>query len=75
MPAVNPCGARPADWDAVIAAERVGGARNLARLCNPAVSRQAVEKWIRAAVIPPRRVPEVSKLSGVPKGLLNPLFK
>ena len=69
------CTTTPNPNYAQVAAERVGGARNLSRLCTPAVSRQAVEKWIRAAVIPPRRVPEVSKLSGVPKGLLNPLFK
>ena len=60
---------------ALIAARRVGGTKNLARLCTPVVSRQAVEKWIKAAAIPPRRVPDVSKLSGIPKGLLNPLFK
>ena len=69
------CTTTPNPNYAQVAAERVGGARTLARLCTPAVSRQAVEKWIRAAVIPPRRVPEVSKLSGVPKGLLIPLFK
>lgn len=58
-----------------VAVKRVGGTRNLARLCEPPVSRQAVEKWIKSGVVPPRRAPGVSKISGVPKGLLNPLFK
>lgn len=35
----------------------------------------AVCRWRKKSEIPPRRVAEVSKLTGVPKHLLSPLFK
>lgn len=56
-----------------VAIEAAGSRKELAEKLN--VSRQAVERWLAAGVIPPKRVPEVSRITGMPKRVLNPIFK
>ena len=56
-----------------VAIEVVGGRRQLAEHLN--VSRQAVESWLAAGVVPPKRVPEVARVTGLPKKILNPIFR
>lgn len=56
-----------------VAIEAAGGRKQLANQLN--VSRQAVEFWLAAGVIPPKRVPEVARITGMPKKVLNPIFK
>lgn len=57
-----------------VAVKAAGGRLNLAKSLNPPVTRQAVEGWIKRGEIPPRRVPEVSAITGIPKHVLSPLF-
>lgn len=57
-----------------VAVSAVGGRTKLAKSLNPPVSRQAVERWVKNGEIPPRRVPEVSRITGIPKHVLSPLF-
>lgn len=59
----------------LFAIEAAGGRRQLAKKLAPPVSRQAIEQWIRKGEIPPRRVPQVATATGIPKGVLNPMFK
>ena len=59
----------------LFAVQAVGGRRQLATKLSPPVSRQAIEQWIRKGEIPPRRVPQVASATGIPKGVLNPMFK
>lgn len=58
-----------------VAIEAAGGRKALAQKLTPPCTRQAVERWIKAGQIPLRRVPQVSAVTGIPKGVLNPLFK
>lgn len=58
-----------------LAIDVAGGRKKLAESLSPPITRQAVELWLHNGEIPPRRVAEVSKLTGVPKHLLSPLFK
>lgn len=53
--------------------EAAGGRRQLAEQLN--VSRQAVEAWLAAGSGPPKRVPDVARVTGIPKKVLNPIFK
>ena len=52
-----------------------GGRKALASKLNPPCTRQAIEQWLKAAEIPLRRVPQVSAVTGIPKGDLNPAFR
>ncbi len=56
------------------AVQAAGGSESLAKAMNPPISRQAVEKWVRKGVVPPERVKEVSRITGVAMSRLNPLF-
>lgn len=56
-----------------VAIEAAGGRRQLAEQLN--VSRQAVEAWLAAGSVPPKRVPDVARVTGIPKKVLNPIFK
>ena len=49
-----------------------GKAYALANLCG--VSQQAVSLWRKKGVIPPERVNRVSRLLGIPREKLNPIF-
>ncbi len=60
---------------ALVAVDAVGGRKALAEKLSPPCSRQAIERWIKDGAIPPRRVPQVSAVTGIPKGTLSPLFK
>ncbi len=57
------------------AIDAAGGRKALASKLNPPVTRQAIELWLKASEIPLRRVPQVSAVTGIPKGDLNPVFK
>ena len=69
MPTYN-CQFNPVE----VAVRAAGGRIKLAKSLNPPVSRQAVEGWIKRGEIPPRRVPEVSVITGIPRHVLSPLF-
>ena len=56
-----------------VAIEAAGGRRELAEKLN--VSRQAVERWLTDGVVPPKRVPDVARITGMPKKVLNPIFR
>lgn len=56
-----------------VAIEAAGGRRQLAEQLN--VSRQAVESWLAAGAVPPKRVPDVARVTGLPKKVLNPIFR
>lgn len=56
-----------------VAIEAAGGRRELAEKLN--VSRQAVERWLATGIIPPRRVADVARVTGMPKKVLNPIFR
>lgn len=58
-----------------LAVARADGAKKLGQACVPPVSRQAVQLWIKAGVIPAKHVPTVSKVTGIDRSALNPLFK
>ena len=58
-----------------IAIDAVGGRKALASKLNPPCTRQAIEQWLKAAEIPLKRVPQVSAVTGIPKGELNPVFR
>ena len=60
---------------ALVAAEAAGGRKELAQKLTPPCTRQAIERWIKSAEIPLRRVPQVSEITGIPKSVLSPLFK
>ncbi|RLV60979.1 hypothetical protein D5018_03820 [Parashewanella curva] len=38
------------------------------------LTQQCVSVWIKKNEVPPRRVPEFSRITGIPKSKLNPLF-
>ncbi len=38
------------------------------------VKQQSVSEWFCNNIIPPRRVPEFSRITGIPRCKLNPLF-
>ncbi len=59
----------------LMAVKAVGGRGALAKKLSPPISRQAVDRWVRLGVVPPKRVLEVSKLTGIPKEKLSPLFE
>ena len=56
-----------------VAIQAVGSRRELAKQVK--VTRQAVERWLASGEIPPRRVPDVARITGMPKKVLNPIFK
>lgn len=56
-----------------MAIQAAGGRKKLAESLT--LTRQAVELWLHNGEVPPRRVAEVSRLTGIPKHLLSPLFK
>lgn len=56
-----------------VAIQAVGGRKELAKQVN--VTRQAVERWLAAGSVPPRRVPDVARVTGMPKRVLNPIFR
>lgn len=56
------------------AVRSLGGSKKVGELFKPAISRQAVDKWIRSGCIPAERVRTISKASGFPRGALNPDF-
>ena len=58
----------------VLAVSAAGGRKNLAQALRPPVSRQAVESWLKKGEIPAKRVPDVARVTGIPKRLLSPLF-
>lgn len=58
----------------VLAIKAVGSQDALASALTPPVSRQAIGGWLKRGEIPPRRVPEVAKATGIPKHILSPLF-
>lgn len=58
-----------------MAIQAAGGRKKLAESLTPPITRQAVELWLHNGEVPPRRVAEVSRLTGMPKHLLSPLFK
>lgn len=53
-----------------LAVRKAGGARRVAELLG--VRRQAVYKWIKRGVVPPKRVLELSKAADMPPYALNP---
>lgn len=55
-----------------LAIKAVGTAKALATPLG--VSPQAVGKWLKEGVVPPERVLDVERLSGVPCYLLNPII-
>lgn len=57
-----------------MAIRAAGGRKELAKAISPAVTRQAVEYWLSKGEIPPSKVPEVARVTGIPKKLLNPIF-
>lgn len=57
---------------ALLAVKAAGTQEKLAASIH--VSRQAVSAWIRRGRIPLARVSEVSKVTGIPKKLLDPAF-
>lgn len=59
----------------LVAIQAAGGRKELASKLNPPCSRQAIELWIKASTIPLKRVPQVSAVTGIPKGVLNPIFR
>lgn len=58
-----------------MAVNAAGGRKQLAEKLIPPISRQAVECWLKKGEVPPRRVKEVSELTGIPKHVLSPFFK
>lgn len=52
-----------------------GGSRAVGELFTPKVSRQAVDKWVKAGVIPARRVKVVSDATGIARDRLNEVFR
>lgn len=69
--AKNTCSSNPVE----LAIRLAGGRKQLAEKLSPPISRQAVESWLKKGEVPPRRVKEVSALTGIPKPVLSPLFK
>lgn len=60
-----------------LALRSVGGPEfgRISRLAEKiGVSRQVVSHWIKTGEIPPTRIREVSKATGIPAHLLNDLF-
>lgn len=52
------------------AVRNVGSIARLAKLLD--VSRQAVHRWINVASVPPKRCPDIERVSGVPCEQLRP---
>ena len=52
------------------AVELAGSQTQLARQIG--VTPQAVQQWVERGYVPPRRVPKVTEITGIPACLLNP---
>lgn len=71
------CDIKHAERGIDLALRWVGGAQygRISRLAKKlGVSRQVVSHWLKTGEIPPTRVREVSKVTGIPPHLLNDLF-
>lgn len=59
---------------ALLAVRAVGTQKKLASLVDRKLTRQAVADWVRKGRIPLKRVAAVSRVTGIPKKLLDPAF-
>ena len=59
---------------AELAVKVAGSQEKLAEAVEPKVTRQAVAAWCKAGKIPADRVPAVSRVTGIEKAILNPIF-
>lgn len=56
-----------------LAAAAIGSEAKLAKALG--IRQQAVNQWVNRGTVPAYRAAMVEKLTGIPKGLLNPLFR
>lgn len=59
---------------ALLAVKAVGTQEALANALTPKLSRQAIGVWVKNKKIPLSKVVEVSKVTGIPKKILDPAF-
>ena len=59
---------------ALLAVRAVGNQEKLAKKLTPPLSRQAVGAWVRNRKIPLHKVADVSRVTGIPKKILDPAF-
>ncbi len=59
---------------AELAVAAAGSQLKLARMIDRKLTRQAISDWVRKGRIPLKRVPAVSKATGIPKKILDPAF-
>lgn len=56
--------------DLASAIEKAGGQSEVARLLG--IAQQSVSEWVARGVVPPKRVLEIERLTGVPRHRLRP---
>ena len=59
---------------ALLAVRAAGNQEQLAKKLTPPLSRQAIGAWVRNKMIPLRHVADVSRVTGIPKKILDPAF-